>query len=162
MDRRLLLWGFMGVGKSTVGPLVAVASSLAFIDLDQVISAHAGCAIAQIFASEGEIGFRAREARALRSVLAGPAAVVALGGGALLDPTLRREARACARLVTLTARPSTLRERLVGDHGRPLFDARFKSRLAERAAAYADVDARVATDGLTPAAIRDRVLEAVA
>lgn len=161
MRRHLLLAGFMGVGKSTVGPLVAVASSLAFIDLDQVISGHAGRSIPAIFRVEGEAGFRARERRALRSVLRGPAAVVALGGGALVDAGLRREARAQARVITLSARPETLRGRLAGDTGRPLFDAGFEALLAARAAAYADADAVIPTDARSPREICAQVLEAV-
>lgn len=152
----------MGVGKSTVGPLVAVASSLPFIDLDQVITTHAGCDVATIFAREGELGFRARERRALSSVLAGPVAVVALGGGALVDVASRRVARASATVVTLTARIETLRARLADDTTRPLLDAGLAERLTRRAAAYADADALIPTDDRTPREICARVLEAAA
>lgn len=150
----------MGVGKSTVGPLVAVASSLAFIDLDQVITAHAGCAVSEIFAREAEVGFRVRERQALRSVLAGPPAVVALGGGALVDAGSRRFARSAATVITLTARLDTLRARLAESAGRPLLDADFATRLADRAAAYADADALIATDDRSPAEICACVIEA--
>ena len=140
----------MGVGKSTIGPPLARALSRAFIDLDRVITAHAGSCVRTIFEHEGEAGFRRREAAALRSVLDGPSAVVALGGGTLVDPELRAFARALAPIITLTATPNTLRARLASDvstaASRPLLGADLEQRLAQRAAAYADADAQVATD----------------
>src|SRR4051794_32967297 len=119
----LLLNGFMGTGKSTAGRLVAARAGAAFVDLDDVIVARAGTGIPEIFAAEGEAGFRRREAEALDGLLAEPGArVVALGGGALLDPARRRAALARARVVTLTASAETIAARTAGA-GRPLLDA---------------------------------------
>lgn len=149
----------MGVGKSTIGPPLARALSSAFIDLDRVITAHAGSCVRTIFEEEGEAGFRAREATALRSVLRGPGAVVALGGGALMDARLRAFARANAPVITLTATPASLRARLATDRGeRPLLDPDFEDRLRARAAAYADADALIATDDRSPDAICAEIL----
>ena len=153
----MLLSGFMGVGKSTIGPPLARALSSAFIDLDRVITAHAGSCVRTIFEHEGEAGFRLREAAALRSVLDGPSAVVALGGGTLVDPQLRAFARTHAPVITLTATPDSLRTRLISDAStaasRPLFGADLEDRLAQRAEAYADADAQVATDARSVEAI---------
>jgi shikimate kinase len=144
----VLLSGFMGVGKSTIGPPLARSLSCAFIDLDRVITAHAGSCVRTIFKHEGEAGFRSRERAALRSVLDGPGGVVALGGGTLVDPQLRAYARASASVITLTATPDSLRTRLAGDAAtaRPLLGADLEERLHQRAAAYADADVQVATD----------------
>jgi len=81
--RRIVLTGFMGSGKSTVGPLVARRLDWKFVDADDVIAAEAGSTIPEIFAREGEAAFRERE-RATIARLAGEAALVlALGGGAI-------------------------------------------------------------------------------
>ena len=73
----------MGVGKSTVGPLVAERLGLPFVDLDQEIERTANATVAALFARDGEPGFRVLETRVLEAVVAGPPAVVALGGGTL-------------------------------------------------------------------------------
>lgn len=153
----LLLNGFMGVGKSTVGRLVAGRAGAPFIDLDERIAARAGRDIPTLFVERGEAAFRALEREELARVLSeGPApAVVALGGGALLDRKARREALRTARVVTLTAAPSTVAARTAGP-GRPLLDAARdrEARIAElieaRSEAYAEAHARLATDGLAP------------
>ena len=76
----LWLVGMMGVGKSTVGPLVAAKLGLPFVDLDEAIATAAGRSIPAVFAAEGEAGFRRREAAALEGA-AGTETVVACGGG---------------------------------------------------------------------------------
>lgn len=80
--RRLVLTGFMGVGKSTIGPLLARRLGWTFLDLDSHIEERAGATIAELFQREGEPGFRRLESTALASALRRPATVLALGGGA--------------------------------------------------------------------------------
>ena len=82
-EKRVYLTGFMGSGKSTVGPILANVLGYAFVDLDEVISVQAGKPIPRIFAEEGEAAFRALEASALRETAGRERLVVALGGGAL-------------------------------------------------------------------------------
>ena len=168
MDRArptLLLSGFMGTGKSTVGPRVAERAGVPFVDLDAAVTARAGKAVPEIFATEGESGFRQREADELARVLdEGGARVVALGGGTLLDTGRRRAALARARVVTLTARADTIAERTAGP-GRPLLEAadrpaRIRELLEARAGAYAEAHAQIATDGVTVDAVAEAVLEA--
>jgi shikimate kinase/3-dehydroquinate synthase len=151
----LLLSGFMGTGKTTVGRRVAERAGAPFVDLDDVVAAGAGRPVPEIFAAEGEAAFRRREAEALDRELAGPPGrVVALGGGALLDPARRRAALAKARVVTLAARPETIEARTAGA-GRPLLGAdegrseRIRALLAARGEAYAEAHARVATDAVS-------------
>lgn len=164
----LLLNGFMGTGKSTVGRLVAARAGLPFVDLDDAIAEEAGESVPSIFATRGEPGFRALEAAALRRLLAAPGPrVIALGGGALVDPELRREAIERGCVVTLTAGPRTIAARTASG-ARPLLDgapdreARIRELLAARAPAYAEVHARVATDGVEPDEVAARVLRAYA
>ena len=79
--RRIVLTGFMGSGKSTVGPLVAARLGWSFIDADDAIEAEAGATIAELFARHGEAAFRAREHTAISALAAKEHLVLALGGG---------------------------------------------------------------------------------
>jgi shikimate kinase len=81
--RRLVLTGFMGSGKSTLGPLLATRLGWKFLDVDEVIEAEAGTTIAELFARHGEPAFRAREAQTIARLAATDALVLALGGGAI-------------------------------------------------------------------------------
>ena len=85
----IVLIGFMGAGKTTIGSLVADELGVSFVDADEVIAARAGLSVADIFASEGEEAFRAFERAAIGDLLSGNDGVVALGGGALGSPEVR-------------------------------------------------------------------------
>ncbi len=156
----LFLYGPPGVGKSTVGRHAAQALDLPFVDLDARIARAAGRSIADIFASEGEAAFRQREAAALRDLIRHPpgprGAVVALGGGALLDPANRRLAHQAGIVALLTARVETLRDRLAAQPGqRPLLQdaTQLTALLQARAAHYASFARQVPTDGQSPDAL---------
>lgn len=79
----IVLIGVPGAGKSTIGELLAAHLGLPFIDSDRVIEERAGKPISDIFTTDGEPAFRELEAQTIADVLAGPDAVVSLGGGAL-------------------------------------------------------------------------------
>ena len=81
--RRIVLTGFMGSGKSTVGPRLAHRLGWRFLDVDAVIEAEAGISIAQIFARHGEPAFRDLEHSTVARLAAEDALVLALGGGAI-------------------------------------------------------------------------------
>lgn len=103
-QRHLVLVGMMGVGKSSVGRRVALRLGRQFVDTDKLVEEEAGCSVAEIFATEGEPAFRARENAAVRRALESqPWAVIAFGGGAVLEPTNRGLARECALVVWLQA-----------------------------------------------------------
>lgn len=101
----------MGSGKTTVGRRLAERLGRAWVDTDDVVERRAGRSIASIFAEDGEPVFRAREAAAVRSVLAGEPLVVSLGGGAVTTAAVR-EVLAGHVVVWLRARPTTLLDRL--------------------------------------------------
>lgn len=113
-DRRhLILVGMMGVGKSSVGRRVALRLGRQFLDTDKLVEDEAGCTVGEIFAAEGEPAFRALEAAAVRRALESePHAVIAFGGGAVLDPVSRSLARQLGLVVWLQAPTRELARRV--------------------------------------------------
>ena len=87
--QRIVLTGFMGSGKSTVGRLLAERLGWKFADLDTCIEARLGLSVPQIFAAHGEQAFRAAEVHDLAPLLSASHQVIALGGGAPETPALR-------------------------------------------------------------------------
>lgn len=163
-ERSLLLAGMMGAGKTSVGRLLAERLGWNFVDSDACVEQTHARPIREIFALEGEARFRALEREALEKLPARHA-VVALGGGAVVDPATRKLLRAKGTLVWLDASPETLARRVGPSGARPLLAdlgeaeriERLRELRAERSAAYADSDLRVDTEGLSP----DQVCAAV-
>ncbi len=169
LQPNIVLVGFMGTGKSTVGREVAGRLGRPFVDTDALVAARAGLPIPQIFALHGEEAFRDLEAQVVAEVAARPGQVIATGGGALLRPENVSRLRERGRLILLTASPEVILERLSrnGLSERPLlFGAltpaerleRIRSLLRGREEAYAQADARVDTTGLTPQQVADLVM----
>ena len=117
----IYLYGPSGAGKSSAGRLLADCLRLPFLDLDQEIERQAGRTVTKIFAQEGEAGFRLREKKALHDLQDGKRQIVALGGGALLDPENRKLVEGNGRVVCLSASIPNLLERLAEEpNSRPL------------------------------------------
>ena len=117
----VFLYGPPGSGKSTIGRALADALSRPFWDLDQEIENHAGMPVAEIFAIEGEQGFRSREVRMLDLLVGKVNGVVALGGGTLLDPVNRARVAQNGKVLCLSAPVGRLMDRLQTQVGqRPL------------------------------------------
>jgi len=164
--RHLVLVGLMGAGKTTVGERCARRLDRPFVDTDEIVVATSGQTVAELFATEGEAGFRARERAALVDACAAPEPlVVACGGGAVLDAENRATMRAAGVVVWLRASPGQLADRVGDGAGRPLLagapSVETLERLAAlRAPAYeAAAHVVVDTDGLAPDAVAGRVLE---
>lgn len=159
----IALTGFMGSGKSSVGLLVADALGCPFIDLDDVIAKKAGKSIPEIFAQEGEAGFRRQEKKALEQTVkkyAENTAVLALGGGTVTVPgalSLLQEKTTC---IYLQATLETILSHLEGHtDGRPLADAQLPARLAAREPLYEQAaHVIIPTDGLNPEEIADEII----
>jgi shikimate kinase / 3-dehydroquinate synthase len=115
----IVLVGFMGAGKSTVGPLLAAGLDLPFADLDLVIEQQQRRSVQEIFAADGEAAFRVLEHETLAAFLRGPGAVLAVGGGAAEHEGSRRLLRA-AQVVYLEVDYAEALRRVGGDAGRPM------------------------------------------
>ena len=157
----VVLVGFMGSGKSTVGPHLARRLERPFVDLDDLIEADAGRSVAEIFSSEGEAGFRERESRCLRRALEQDASVVAVGGGAPMQDENWDRIRHGNRVVALVAEPDELARRLNGSTDRPLLRPGAPSVIASllplRLSRYLEADLVVKTDGLDPVEVAEHV-----
>ena len=137
-----ILIGPPGAGKTTVGALVAGLLGLDFVDNDKVIEEAAGKAVSDIFVQDGEEAFRALERTAAARLIGGHPGVLALGGGAVLDPGTR-DLLAGRRVVYLETGFASAVRRTGLDTPRPLLlgnpRARMKILLEERLPVYASL-----------------------
>lgn len=115
----IVLIGFMGAGKTTVGRGLARRLGRPFVDSDEVIEQATGLSIPDIFEGYGEAGFREIEARTIAGQLVGPPVVLALGGGAVTTPSVR-ESLAGHDVVLLEIALADALGRVGGDPGRPM------------------------------------------
>jgi shikimate kinase len=152
LDRPLLLTGFMGSGKSSVGRVLAQRLGCPFVDLDSEIVSNAGRSINDLFAQDGEQAFRTLERACLKTVLGGGISVVATGGGVVISDENRCLMRSQGLVVNLAVSLRQVLERLHGASDRPLFAGSnapnsVKLLMDAREQFYADADIRIDTDG---------------
>lgn len=167
----VVLFGFMGVGKTTVGKLLAPRLGYRFVDSDSEAEREAGMKVSEVFAQRGEPAFRALERGVIKRLSRGDGQVIALGGGAVLDPRNVEELRRRGRMILLTASPEEISIRTRRDNGRPLLAgedklARIRGLLDERRERYlAAADMVVDTNGVPPIRVAEAIhgkLEAAA
>jgi len=163
--RRIVLTGFMGSGKSTVGPLVAQKFGWRFVDADDVIEAEAGCTIAQLFARHGEAAFRERERTTIARLVGGDGLVLALGGGAIEQAETRKLLLSApgTLLVHLEVALEITLRRCAGTEGsRPILAdrANLEQRYARRLPLYRAAHVSISVDTLTPHEVAQAVVEA--
>jgi shikimate kinase len=170
----MYITGFMGSGKSTIGPLLAGSLAYRFVDLDLAVAAREGKDIPAIFRERGESEFRAMERDELLRLSTESGIVVATGGGTLGDPGSLAIVRGSGALVYLEVSPETLITRLRGmrgrpmiaaDDGAPLDDQRLRGRidalLLVREPVYRLADITVDAGSRTPGEIVASILESL-
>jgi len=163
-DAPIFLIGFMASGKTTVGRLLAERLDWTFVDLDKVIEDAAGMTVEQIFAAEGEAGFRKRETEALREAAKRRKTVVATGGGAPCREENLTAMLAAGRVFWLEVSADDAVERAGKASGRPLLDgaddpvAAARALLEARRPFYERAHGSVETLGRTPKQIVDQLL----
>ena len=168
---QVILTGFMATGKTEVGRRLARRLGRPFVDVDGLVEAAAGKSVSAIFADEGEARFRELERAAVDEACRVPDAVVATGGGTLLDAENRRRLAAAGPIVCLAATPHDILRRVGDPSSRPLLAngdasgdrlARITKLLAERAPIYALATHAVDTSGLGVDEVVERVRALVA
>jgi shikimate kinase len=168
---QVILTGFMATGKTEVGRRLARRLGRPFVDVDGLVEAAAGKSVADIFASEGEPRFRELERTAVVEACRVPDAVIATGGGTLLDADSRRRLVAAGPIVCLVAPPEEILRRVKDPGSRPLLAngrghtdplARVRALLATRAPVYALATHTVDTAGLGVDDVVERVRALVA
>ncbi|MHB9131423.1 MAG: 3-dehydroquinate synthase [Armatimonadota bacterium] len=161
----LILAGFMGTGKSTVGRLLADRLHCPFVDCDTAIETVAAKPISRIFAEEGESAFRALESRMLASLLQKESSVLALGGGALSSPENLELIKRAGPIICLAADPTTIYQRVTSQpEQRPLLKvaeplAKIQELMESRQSCYAQADVQVDTTDLQPGEVVEQVLD---
>ena len=158
----IALTGFMAAGKTVVSRRLARSLGWSFVDLDAVIEAGEGLAVREIFASRGERYFREREKAALGQVLEGSEQVIALGGGAVVDPDNLRLLKERSLLIRLKVSPQTVLSRTGETDDRPLLQGpdrlkRIEELSAQRESIYAEADFTLDTDELTVDQVVQRI-----
>lgn len=165
LARRIVLTGFMGSGKTTVGPLVAKRLGWKFVDVDDVIEAEAGIPITEIFARQGEAAFRKREHATIARLAATEGLVLALGGGAIETAATRQLLLNTPGtvLVHLEVALATTLARCGGtEHTRPILadQTNLASRYQRRLPLYRMAHVSIAVDRRTPKQVADEILRA--
>lgn len=155
----------MGSGKSTVGSRLAARLGRPFFDTDAMVEAAEELSVGEVFASLGESAFRLLETEALGEALRCPVpAVIAVGGGAVVDPSNRSALHGGGHVVWLRARPETLAARVGDGGGRPLLAGsdpvpRLRALADDRRDAYtAAADLVADVDGLEPEEVVELVV----
>ena len=164
-DRNLILIGFMGSGKTSVGLKLSYRLKMAVEDTDKLIERRAGRSIRDIFASDGESYFRRKETQLLRELTKKKQStrIYSVGGGTPVNPENRPLLKQLGTVIWLRIRPETVYARLEGDVTRPLLQCedplgRIRELMDERREAYAAcADITVDVDGLEMEKILGRI-----
>ena len=159
---RIVLVGFMGAGKSTVGRVLARRLGWSFLDMDERIEERTGRRIADFFRERGEAAFRSEELRVAQELRSRSRWVIATGGGAFAEPATREALKEGAFTVYVAGDFETLAARVPADGSRPLAADReiMRRLLAEREPDYRSADLTV--DGTeAPEAVAGRIVAAV-
>ncbi len=158
MRNNIVLCGFMGCGKSTVGRILADRLGFALKDSDASIEEHENMTVSEIFAARGEEYFRRLETEIIKELSLEKSLVIATGGGAVLNPDNAEALRNGGTVFFLDVTPETVLERLKNDTSRPLLQREDKEmavrellntrRPKYKAAAHFTIDANLSAEAV--------------
>ena len=153
--RNLILIGFMGTGKTTIGKLAAKSLGFRFVDTDVIISRKTGKSIPDIFSEDGEEAFRALETTVLEECATKSNQVISTGGGIVTKKSNHPILKQAGYVIWLKASPETIYDRVRRNSNRPLLqtddpEKTIREMLSSRLELYDEAkDMDVSTDGLT-------------
>lgn len=164
--RNVVLFGFMGTGKTAAGKELARRLRMKFVDMDSVIEEKEACTISEIFAEKGEKRFRELEAETANALSRREGLVIATGGGVVLNEANVDALQSSGTGICLTASPEVIYQRVKSESHRPLLDIddpleRIKSLLRYRAPFYARVRYKIDTSALPLDGVVEAVLKIV-
>ena len=164
MNKNLILTGMMGVGKSTIGRMVAKKLKYSFIDIDKLIEAKEGCSINLIFKNKGENYFRRIENNITLQELKRNNSVISLGGGAFLNKSIRRNVKKFSVSFWLDVSVVLLIKRLERTKNRPLLYKKnlkdvVKKIYLERKKTYNEAEFKIVCNYLKSSEIVNKVLK---
>jgi shikimate kinase len=164
--KNIVLVGFMGTGKTVVAKAIARRLGMRYVSTDELIEAHEGMAIGDIFSKKGEQYFREAEAQVAREVSRWTNAVVDTGGGIVLRGANVSTLRKGGILVCLMASPDVILGRTKGRTHRPLLNVadpkmKIEELLKVRAPSYAKADVRIDTSGLSVDQVVEKIVRLV-
>jgi 3-dehydroquinate synthase len=167
-EKNIVLTGFMGTGKTTIGHLLAERLQRTFVDMDSQIESYFAKPIPRIFAEDGEPAFRVLEAQLCAQLAQEQGLVISTGGGALVNSGNRKVLSDSGTIICLTATVDTILDRVEQNSDRPLLPGdreersqRIRHLLHERRHAYSAIPIQVNTSDRTPTQIVDDILLAL-
>jgi shikimate kinase len=162
--KNIILTGFMGTGKSTLGRLLAEKLDYSFIDTDSLIEDRIGQTIANLFKEQGEAAFRKLEENLVQELAQQQGLVISTGGGLILNPKNVETFKKSGQIICLTATPAEILERVSSqNHIRPLLLekdplSKIKELLEQRSPVYSQFQ-QLLTSGKNPHDLVKRLIE---
>ena len=162
--KNIVLVGFMGVGKSATGRLLAERLNREFLELDEIIEKKEKLNIAQIFEKKGEAYFRKVEKEVVKESVTHKAVIISAGGGAIIDEGNFKNLKENGIIVSLKASPDVILKRVKGLSTRPLLNVpdpkkKIEELLAKREQYYNKADFSVDTDNLSVEEVVEKIIE---
>jgi len=162
--KNIVLIGFMGTGKSSVGKILARKLGLKFVDVDEVIEKTTGMKISEIFAKFGEPRFRDIETEVIKLISQNNRQVIATGGGAILREENFKKLKDKGIIVWLKASENVILERVKNCKDRPLLQVenpkqKIKELLTKRIPFYEKADFSINTEELTPEEVAEKIIQ---
>lgn len=159
----IVLIGFMGTGKTVTGRILSERTGMELVDMDTVIEEREQRPITDIFATDGEAGFRIIERRLAQELAEKSPLIISTGGGIVLDPDNLADFETSGLVVCLTAAPETIFQRLENDTTRPLLSGDKKNQiealLEKRQPLYDAIPHQIDGNRLDPAGRAEAILK---
>lgn len=162
--KNIVLIGFMGTGKSSVGKVLAEKLGVKFVDVDEVIEKTTGMKISEIFSKFGESRFRDIETEIIKLITKKKGQVIATGGGVVLRDENMKQLKESGVIFCLKASENVIFERVKGTQNRPLLQVEnpkqtIRELLQKRMPLYEKANFCINTEGLTPEEVADKIIE---